>query len=254
MQQVGTSVVTTTGAVVNNILAFIPSFISGLVILLIGWAVASFLKMVVKKGLMMLNPEKYLNKAGFEKENTLYKWPDLIANIVYWFTFLTFLIPAFNAWQLPMITTILSQFLLYIPNVIAAVIIGFVGMILANLAFQVTRNATQEMGSKSSVVLAKTAKYSIIVLTVLMALNQLGVGTNIISILMAGFVLLIAIAGGLAFGLGGQETAKTVLQQVMNNRTAKSRRLRPMAYSQQIRRSKGPVTKEVSKKSTDTDS
>lgn len=237
MNSIGNAVVTSTGNVINNIFLFIPNFFAGLIILVIGWAVATALKTIVQRVITTIDPEPWLNKAGFDQSHSLRRWPNIVANVVYWFVFLAFLIPAFNAWQLPMVTAILATFLAYIPNVLAAVIIGFIGMIFANLAFNVVKNAASEMGSNASGMLANLAKYSLIVITVLMALNQLGVGANLIQVLLAGFVAMIAVAGGLAFGLGGQDTAREMLNQLTSNRPKmKTRAGRGVAYMSEVRK------------------
>lgn len=216
------SITSTLTSSLNSILLFLPHFISGLIILIVGLIVASVAKAIVRRGAQLLNVGRWLERAHIESEQTTAVWVNVLSQIVYWFILLSFLVPTFNAWQIPTITVILNRFILYLPNVFAAVIIGFVGIVVANIAFDAAKNASGGLGDRNSNILANAARYSIIFFAILMALNQLGISSNLIAILLAGVVAMAAIAGGLgiglSIGLGGQETIREGLHNLVSNR------------------------------------
>jgi uncharacterized membrane protein len=107
---------------------------------------------------------------------------------------------------------VLNQFLFYIPNIIVAVIIGFIGIIISNMVAEIVRTSLR---SPSADTLAIIAKSLIIFFVVLVVLNQLGVAQDLIKILFTGIVAMVAIAGGLAFGLGGKDVAEDLLQSLV---------------------------------------
>ena len=116
--------------------------------------------------------------------------------------------------NLNLVTELLNQFLLYIPNVFVAAVVGFVGLVLANLVSEIVKHAGKGLGSASSNLLSTISRYALYFFTTLVVLNQLGVASDLVRILFTGIVAMLAIAGGLAFGLGGQGTAKKTLDDL----------------------------------------
>lgn len=106
----------------------------------------------------------------------------------------------------------LNQLLLYLPHVFVAVVMGLVGVVIGNLVSDVVKHGVKGVGHTSSATLAALARYSIFVFTGLLVLHQLGVAKELINILFTGLVAMFAIAGGLAFGLGGKTTAEEILK------------------------------------------
>ena len=113
-------------------------------------------------------------------------------------------------------TIFLNEFLVYLPNVIVAVVIGFVGLLAANLVSDLVRHSVRTIGATSANSLAVFTRGAITFFTVLVVLNQLGVAQDLIRILFTGIIAMLALAGGLAFGLGGQELAKEILEELKN--------------------------------------
>lgn len=216
----------TVGAIVTTSLSklglYIPQFLGGMVLLLIGLTVASLLKEIVIRFLVFLKIEDWLGSFSnwFEqvKTDTSVKgsvWPKLLSELVRWTVVILFLVPAAEAWGLPRVTELLNQVLLYIPNVFVAIVIGFIGLTVANLVFDLIKHASVSLGGKSSNLLAAIGRYSIIFFIALVVLNQLGVAADLIKILFTGIVAMLALAGGLAFGLGGTDVAKRVLSEFL---------------------------------------
>ncbi|MBI2334859.1 hypothetical protein HYU96_03580 [Candidatus Daviesbacteria bacterium] len=221
MEAIGTTVTGILGNFFTSTGNYLPQFVAGLVLLLIGLAVAAILKEVVIRFLAFLkidewfgNVGSWFNKLRSQKVGRGKVWVNLLAELVRWTIVILFLVPAAEAWGLTRVTDLLNQFLFYVPNVFVAVVIGFIGIVIARLVSDVVKNSSQGLGGTSSNLLATTARYALFFFTALVVLNQLGVAADLVRILFTGIVAMIAIAGGVAFGLGGQDGAKKLLGEL----------------------------------------
>lgn len=193
---------------------YLPKFLAGLFILGIGLVVASVLHRLIIEFFKVVQVEEWLDEAHIAKANDVRVWPQIFAEFVRWSAIILFLVPAAEVWGVPRVTEVLNQVLLYIPNVFVAVFIGLVGLAIANIVYDVVHHGARSIGSTSAGALATVARYAIIFFTTLVVLNQLGVAAELIRILFTGIVAMLALAGGLAFGLGGQDTAKDILKNL----------------------------------------
>lgn len=221
MEAIGMTVTSIVISSLTQLGAYLPQFVAGLVLLLIGLTAAAVLKEVVIRFLDFLRVEEWLgnvtgwfNQLKSEKAVRGKVWPRILSELVRWTVVILFLVPAAEVWGLPKVTELLNQFLVYIPNVFVAIVIAFVGIVAANLVSDIVHNGSRSLGGTSSNLLATTARYSLYFFTVLVVLNQLGVAADLVRILFTGIVAMLAIAGGLAFGLGGQDSAKKVLGEL----------------------------------------
>lgn len=211
---IGDSIIVSLNKGLLSAASFIPNFIVGIIILLIGIILSSIVKRIVIEILNALKIETYLHKYGVPEARKELSWVNILAEITRWFVIILFLIPTADVWGLPQITIILNTFLLYLPNVFVAAIIGLVGLVFAKLSAEVVLASTQGLSPNASKTIASIVRISIIVFVFLAVLNQLGVAQDLIRILFTGFVAMIALAGGIAFGLGGQGTAKDILELI----------------------------------------
>lgn len=196
--------------------AYLPSLLGGLIILIIGLLIGGIVKHVLISLFGFLKVEALFERAKLFKRAEVKIWEEVLIEILKWALIIVFLIPALEVWGLSQATVFLNQFLLYLPNVIVAVVIAFVGLLAANLVSDLVRHSVKSLGSTSSSSLAVFSKGAIIFFTILVVLNQLGVAQDLIRILFTGIVAMLALAGGLAFGLGGRDLAKEVLEALKN--------------------------------------
>ncbi|MGI8419629.1 MAG: mechanosensitive ion channel family protein [Candidatus Levyibacteriota bacterium] len=194
--------------------SFIPNLVSGLIIFLIGILLASLVKRLIIEVLNALKIEQYLKRYDIPEAKKDFSWTNILAEIARWFVIILFLIPTADVWGLPQVTTVLNTFLLYLPNVFVAAIIGLIGMALAKLASELVRASARRFSQDVSRSLATTVRIAITIFVFLAVLNQLGVAQDLIRILFTGFVAMIAIAGGIAFGLGGKDFAHALLEKL----------------------------------------
>ncbi len=221
MEAISTTVTGILVGLLASLGRYLPQFLAGLILLLIGLAVAALLKEVVLRALAFLRVEdwfgsvtnwfKSVKSTGVGRGKA---WSNLLAELVRWTIVILFLVPAAEAWGLPKVTDLLNQFLLYVPNVFVAIVIGFVGLVVANLVGDIVKHSSASLGGTSSNLLSTVARYALVLFTALVVLNQLGIAADLVRILFTGIVAMLALSGGIAFGLGGQDSAKKVLEDL----------------------------------------
>ena len=210
---------TSVASVVINSLAtfinFIPALIGGLIVLTIGLIIAAVAYRIVVGVLKAVQLEKFLAKYGVTKiEGKDIEWSEILAELSRWSIIIIFLIPTLQVWRLDAVNAVLGRVILYIPNVIVAVVLAIVGLVFAKLAYRVAYSASRTLGTHLAHTVALIAQWSLIVFVGFLVLHQLGVAQELLRILFAGLVAMIAVAGGLAFGLGGQGTARSILESL----------------------------------------
>lgn len=217
-----------TGAVsdlVNAVADFLPNLIAAIIIFLVGVLIGAILRNILVRVLNALSFEKWLQNTGIpealKKADNKLTVTSVLGELVRWVTVLVFLVPAIDRLGLTQLDSILRGLINYIPNVIASVIIITVGSILAKLAKDFVTVSATPVGPQTARVIGQLARWAIITFAVLAALSQLGVARNLIEILFTGFVAMIALAGGLAFGLGGQQSASDLLKKLREDLDAK---------------------------------
>ncbi len=193
--------------------AFFPNFLIGIVLLIIGIIIASIVKRLLIELFGVLKVEVYLKRYGIPEAKKEFTWTNILAEIARWFVIILFLIPTADIWGLPQVTVVLNTFLLYLPNVFAAAIMGLVGLVFARLASDVVLASTRTLSPDASRTIASVTKIAITVFVLLAVLNQLGVAQDLVRILFTGVVAMFALAGGIAFGLGGRDAAKDVVEE-----------------------------------------
>ena len=140
-----------------------------------------------------------------------------MGEIIRWAIIFIFLVPASEILGLPQLSSLINGLVDYIPNVIVAVVVLMVGAILADILGELVSGTSQAIGASTANFLGVIAKYSVIVFSIMIALSELGIAATIINTLITGFVAMLALAGGLAFGLGGKDTASELLDSVKKN-------------------------------------
>lgn len=206
---------------IQSLLDFLPNIFGAIIIFALGWIIAGIIKNLVLRALDVLQVEPFAEKVGLskalEKVGTTVTPSELFSEIIKWAIVLVFLNPAVEVLGLSQVTQVLSRVLLYIPNVIVAVLILMFGIIFADLTSQFVKGTAAALGAGTANALEVITRYAIVIFVVLAALSQLGIAQQLIATLFTGFVAMLAIAGGLAFGLGGKEIAAEVLRDLKDS-------------------------------------
>ncbi|MBO0782173.1 MAG: hypothetical protein J2P37_25420 [Ktedonobacteraceae bacterium] len=199
------------------LLSFIPRLIGFLVILLIGWLIAKGLEKAVTFLLRRVGFDRLSERIGLNnlerRMNMHMDAATLLGKVVFWFVFLIALVPAIDALGLPSISALLGTIVGYIPNVFVAILVLLVGTLIAALVAEVIMRAMAGTNLGHPKVFANIARYSIIGFAALIALDQLRIAPSLINILFTAIMGGMALAFGLAFGLGGRDTAQRWLNR-----------------------------------------
>lgn len=190
----------------------LPQFFAGLLILLVGILIAGVFKHLVVGFFKLIKIETLMKDNHLFPTLDVKVWPELFGELLRWTVLILFIVGAVETWGISKVGDFLNQLLLYLPNVFIAVVMGLVGVVVGNLVADVVKHGSRSMGAHSTGVLANLARYAIFVFTGLLVLHQLGIAAELIRILFTGIVAMLAISGGLAFGLGGQDTAREILR------------------------------------------
>ena len=130
MDSVNNVLINTLNGSVSTIFSFIPRFLSGFIILLIGIIIAIFLRQLVTETLKFIKFESFLKKYGVPESKENAQWSVIIAEIVRWFVIIVFLVPTADVWGLGKFVDVLNNLLLFLPNVFIAVLLLLVGFVV----------------------------------------------------------------------------------------------------------------------------
>ncbi len=205
----------------SRIVTFLPNLLGSIVIIVIGVLVANIVKWVVIRVIEAARLQAAFDQLEFAKtlrEAKLNSNVALIAGeFMKWVTIIIFLIPSASILGMPQVSNLLNDLIMYLPNVGIAVIILFLGALFAEFLGNIVRATAGGLGSSIAGSLAGLSRYVIYVFAGLVALSQLGIAPQIISILITGFVAAGAIALGLAFGLGGKDAAAELIAKIKSD-------------------------------------
>ena len=205
-------------ALYDRFIAFLPNFLVAVIILVVGWVVAIFVAKIIKEVLHSVKLDEIGDKLGLDelssRTGVKLSISGTIAWLVKWFLLVAVFMAVAEILSLNQISDFLNQVLLYIPSVVAGAAILLVGSMVARFLAGVVRHSVQAAGLASADLLAAVTQWSVMVFTVLATLDQLKVAPGFVSTLFTGIIAMLAIAGGLAFGLGGREHATKVLNKI----------------------------------------
>lgn len=201
----------------GQIAVFFPKFLAALALLLLGWALARLARAGVERLLRLAHFGRLAEKSGIEalaKSGGLnVSLAGVIGAVVYWLLLLAFAVSIANSLGLPGLADLLKRVVLYLPNVLVAVLILVLGTLLARLINRVIFAWLNGIRAPGALTMSTGVEYAIQVFAFFLALVQLDIGTQLITLAFAiafgGLVLALA----LAFGLGARELVSERIRQ-----------------------------------------
>jgi small-conductance mechanosensitive channel len=205
------------GGAMAMVFSAVPRLVGFLLILLIGW----FIAFLIGKGVAALLHAVRFNAladragiSGFVKQTGVKQdASQFLATIVKWFIRLIVLVVAFDELGLPAVSAVLTQFLLWLPNLVVALVVVVLGGLAAEAVYGLARGAASEADFARPELVAKIAKVAVWIFTIVIAINQIGIAVTLINTLFMGLVAALALALGLAFGFGGKDTAARIVSK-----------------------------------------
>src|SRR5215207_1625438 len=198
----------------STFFSYLPQLVGAIIILIIGYIVARALQGVVTRVLRSIGFEGWMERGGikqfFDRSQTSETPASVLGKLVFWFVFIIAITMVADALGIPQVSAVLGQLIAYIPSIIAAILILILAALLGNFLAGVVRGAT------GSDLLASIARYAIIVYAVFAAITQLGIAVELTAPTFLIVLGAVALAAALAFGIGGREVAREILEKAYN--------------------------------------
>jgi hypothetical protein len=196
---------------------FLPRIVLALLVLLAGWIIAKMVRFAIARGLRAVNFNVLTERAGmdgFLRDGGIQTdTAGILGLLFYWLVILASLIIGFNLLGLSYITDLLGRVVLFLPKVMVALLILAFGAYFARFIGNAVTAYCRNVHIQDAEILGRLAQYAIVAFVVLIALDQVNVGGDIVRqtflIVLAGVVLALA----LAFGLGGKDWAAEMLER-----------------------------------------
>ena len=204
----------------------------------IGWFIATLIARAVATLLRSIRFNDMAERSGFAGfvANTGVETNSsgFVADIAKWFVRLITLVVGFDALGLPAVSDVLRQLLLWLPNLAVAIAVLVLGGLAANWLAGLVRGAAAKADVGNPDLMATIARVAVWAFAIVAALNQIGIARDLVNALFIATVGAVALALGLAFGIGGRDTAA----EVVRNWYDRSRGLAPKAgeTAEQVRR------------------
>ncbi len=205
------------GQTLSELSVFLPRILGALLVLLLGSAIAKFLRRIViglfsaiKISNVVENTpvEHFLKNADLKN-----KVEEIFGSVFYWLLMLVVIHTTVSVLGLDPVSSVLDKLLSYIPHIFSAILVLFFGVILAGVAESVVKGSIKSIDGKSSRLLGKVSSYMVIIISVMAAISELGIASEFIMILFVGFITTVSLGAGLALGLGGQDLVRKVLDK-----------------------------------------
>ncbi|NCN06261.1 MAG: hypothetical protein GW946_00265 [Candidatus Pacebacteria bacterium] len=201
----------------SDIAVFFPRLLGALLIFVIGAALANGVRKFFVKILEKVRVAKMLQNTPVEhflKNAELgHRIEDVIGSIFYWIVMLIIAQTSASVLGLESLSALLDRVLGYLPSVISAILVLFIGVLLAGLVEGLLKGTLKSVNAKSARALGKVGSYLVVIVSVMIAISELGIAREFIYILFVGFVAMISIGFGLALGLGGKNLVGKLLER-----------------------------------------
>jgi hypothetical protein len=218
VRNLGESIRASLAGAVNTVVAALPRLIGFALVLVVGWLVSSLLARGVTALLHAIRFNDLARRSGFadfvQKMGLRQDASSVLAGVVKWFVRLIALVVAFDLLGLPAVSVVLQQLLLWLPNLVVALVVLVVGGLAARALGQLVRGSAAEAELGDPDVLAAVTRVTVWAFVLIAAASQLGIATTVIDTLLVGVVGAVSLAAGLAFGLGGRDKAAQILDRI----------------------------------------
>lgn len=200
----------------QGFLNFIPKLVGAIIVFVIGWFIAVWIGKLVAEILRRLRLDRIFEKSKWDetlqKAEFRMKVSDFIGGIVKWVLVIVFLLAAVEILGLTQFAIFLRAIVGWLPNLVVAAAIFVVAVIVADISEKLVRAIVGKMNVSYVKLIGSIVRWAIWIFAILAILSQLGVAKDIVQIVVTGFVALIVISCSIAFGLGGKDLARDVLE------------------------------------------
>jgi hypothetical protein len=213
---VANSLVQTLHTFSQMVMQFLPRLLAMLIIVVVGWVVAWLAKAILRRVLGLTRFNSLFVRAGVTQVLTKAALPtpsEMLARLVFWVLWITFILFGLEALQIPALQEEISGLFRVLPQIFVALVILFVGGLIANFVSRAALLAAVNANSPSPRLISTVVRFVIIALTVTMALERVGLGRGVVLIAFSTFFGAMMFGLALAFGLGGRDLARQILER-----------------------------------------
>ena len=201
---------------------FFPKLLAVVVILFCGWVCAKIACLAVKRTLELMHFDQFADRSGLEAflkhgefDLTL---SGIISKVVYWLVILLFVITGANALGLNEVANMLNQLANYLPKIIIAILVLIFGTLLARFVNRLVFAWLHSIKFQAALAVSTSAEYGIQIFALFVALEQLDIGTQLLTALFVIVFGAVFLALAIAFGLGSKEWAAKVVNDLFNKK------------------------------------
>lgn len=202
----------------QGFLNFLPNLIAAIIVFVIGWFISVGIGKLITRILNSFRINQFFEKRGWKeslaKVDIKMDISGLIGALIKWFLVIIFLSAAANILKLEQFSSFLTKVVAWIPNLIIAALIFVVAVIVADLLEKIIKGFAKTIGTGYVKTLGAVVRWAIWIFAIFAILVQLGIAPTIINTIIIGLVGMLALAGGLAFGLGAKDEAGNLIRQI----------------------------------------
>jgi small-conductance mechanosensitive channel len=202
----------------TQLAGFVPQLLAALVLLFVGWLFANLIRTGVMKLLDLLHFDILAEKTGIEaflKQGNLdISLSRMLAKLAYWVVIFIVIVTVSNSLGLQMVAELFNEVVFYIPNIIVAILVLVFGVLVARFINRMVFAYLNNLGVQGALTISTLSEYATIIFVVFVALEQLQIGTNLLTAAFQIGFGAIGLAFALAFGLGGREWAAGVIKKM----------------------------------------
>jgi hypothetical protein len=199
-----------------EISAKLPGILAALVLLLIGMVVARVIRTGVQRGLKYANLDQITDKVKLNElvaRLGMGRSPSFIIGFAaYWLIILVFTLSASNAVKMTVVSQMLQRFLMFLPQLLGAVLVLCAGLLIARFLGEIVQNAAVANRLQGAVGLSKVVKFVVVMFSAVMAMEQIGIDTSIMTSSVQIILATLGLALAIAFGLGGRDVAADIIR------------------------------------------
>ncbi len=205
-----------------SFIEFVPSLIFAIIVFVLGWWIGSLVSRAINQLIGSLKIDSSLSgtEVGrvFDRAGIRLNVGYFIGEVVKWFIVIVFLIASLEMLHLDQVTAFLRNDVLgYLPHVIIAGLILVLATVIAEAMGKLVTGSAKAANVHTANFLGTMTRYAIWIFAFIIALSELGIAQQFLYTLFTGIVAMLALAGGLAFGLGGKEAAARGIEKVRDS-------------------------------------
>ena len=206
----------TLGGFYNALVLFLPRVLSMLVIMAAGFLVALVLRVMVRRIFAIASFRKYCDSAGLTQMMRKAALPppvEFLGQVIFWVVWIVFIVLGIDALGISALREQISRFFMFLPQIFVAMIVLFIGLLIANFFSRATLLAAANANYPSARLLSNLVRLLILIFFVTMALEQIGLGRHVVLIAFSIAFGAVMMGTAIAFGLGGRDVARQVLEK-----------------------------------------